>query len=59
MEKKISVTLNRAYGNNYYYPKCPFSELLCKIIGKKTLLPRVIELLKKDGFLIEVVHDGR
>jgi len=54
MEEKVSLILKKAYGTDYFHPNCRVSRLLCRITRKKTLVPRVIECLKEEGFEIEV-----
>ena len=49
-EKTIIVKKDSSYGNNYIYPVCPKAKLFADIAGNKTLLPDVIELIKKLGY---------
>ena len=46
----LIVKRKNVYGNNLVYPVCDKSKLFANISGNKTLLPEVIELIKKLGY---------
>jgi hypothetical protein len=50
MDNKVTVRSRSVWGSTYYYPECPISKMLCEISKRKTMTPRVMELLKKHGF---------
>ena len=49
-EKTIIVKRKGSWGNEWIYPVCPKAKLFASISGNKTLLPDVIELIKKLGY---------
>ena len=49
-EKTIIVKRKSSWGNEWIYPVCPKAQLFADIAGNKTLLPDVIELIKKLGY---------
>ena len=52
--KKITLVNRPSYGNNRYWPSCELSQMLAKIIARKTIPARVIAILKKGGYDIEI-----
>ena len=49
-EKTIIVKRKSSWGNEWIYPVCNKAHVFAKISGNKTLLPGVIELIKKLGY---------
>ena len=49
-EKTIIVKRQSSWGNEWIYPVCTKAKLFASISGNKTLLPGVIELIKKLGY---------
>jgi len=49
-EKTIIVKRKGSWGNEWIYPVCDKAHVFAKISGNKTLLPDVIELIKKLGY---------
>ena len=49
-EKTIIVKRKSSWGNEWIYPVCPKAKLFADIAGNKTLLPDVIEKVKKLGY---------
>ena len=49
-EKTIIVKRKGSWGNEWIYPVCPKAKLFASISGNITLLPKVIELIKKLGY---------
>ena len=47
---KLVVSKKNVYGIERVYPECNKAKLFANISGKKTLLPEVIELIKKLGY---------
>jgi len=46
----LIVEKKNVYGIDRLYPVCPKAKLFADIAGNKTLLPEVIELIKKLGY---------
>ena len=46
----LIVEKKNVYGIERVYPVCPKAQLFADIAGNKTLLPDVIELIKKLGY---------
>ena len=49
---ELIVEKKSVYGNQLVYPICEKSKMFALISGHKTLMPNVIELLKKLGYKI-------
>ena len=49
-EMQLVVTKKNVYGVERVYPICTKAKLFASISGNKTLLPEVIELIKKLGY---------
>ena len=49
-EKTIIVKRKGSWGNEWIYPVCPKAKLFASISGNVTLLPGVIEKVKKLGY---------
>ena len=49
-EMQLVVTKKNVYGVERVYPICNNAKLFASISGNKTLLPDVIELIKKLGY---------
>ena len=49
-EMQLVVTKKNVYGVERVYPICTKAKLFASISGNKTLLPDVIELIKKLGY---------
>tara|TARA_Y100000114_G_scaffold95356_1_gene88700 strand:+ start:88 stop:261 length:174 start_codon:yes stop_codon:yes gene_type:complete len=47
---KLVVSKKNVYGIERVYPVCNKAKLFASISGNKTLLPEVIELIKKLGY---------
>jgi len=47
---QLVVTKKNVYGVERVYPICTKAKLFASISGNKTLLPEVIELIKKLGY---------
>ena len=47
---KLVVSKKNVYGVERVYPICNKAKLFANISGNKTLLPEVIELIKKLGY---------
>ena len=47
---KLVVSKKNVYGIERVYPVCNKAKLFAAISGNKTLLPEVIELVKKLGY---------
>jgi len=47
---QLVVTRKNVYGVERVYPICAKAKLFASISGNKTLLPEVIELIKKLGY---------
>jgi len=47
---QLLVIRKNVYGVERVYPVCPKAKLFASISGNKTLLPEVIELIKKLGY---------
>lgn len=55
---KLVVLIRRVrYGRELFYPGCDFSRLLCKLLDQKTLTIETIEILRKEGFEVEIKSD--
>ena len=50
METALVVEKKNVYGVERVYPVCNKAKLFARISGNKTLLPEVIELVKKLGY---------
>ena len=50
METALIVEKKNVYGVERVYPVCNKAKLFASISGNKTLLPEVIELVKKLGY---------
>ena len=50
METSLVVEKKNVYGVERVYPICTKAKLFADIAGNKTLLPDVIELIKKLGY---------
>ncbi len=51
-EMQLVVSKKNVYGVERIYPVCNKAKLLASISGNKTLLPEVIELIKKLGYTL-------
>ena len=49
-EMNLIVSKKNVYGVERVYPVCNKAKLFARISGNKTLLPEVIELIKKLGY---------
>ena len=49
-EKTIIVKRKSSWGNEWIYPVCDKAHMFADISGNKTLLPEVIQLIKKLGY---------
>ena len=47
---QLIVEKKSVYGNQLIYPVCNKAKLFANISGNKTLLPEVIECIKKLGY---------
>ena len=47
---QLIVEKKSVYGNQLIYPVCDKAKLFANISGNKTLLPEVIECIKKLGY---------
>jgi len=47
---QLIVEKKNVYGNQLVYPVCDKAKLFANISGNKTLLPEVIECIKKLGY---------
>ena len=47
---ELVVEKKSVYGNQLVYPVCDRAKLFANISGNKTLLPEVIEYIKKLGY---------
>jgi hypothetical protein len=54
-ERTIKVTLGVQYGQQVVYPACERAEIFCQMVSQKTLTPRLIQLIKKLGYRVEVI----
>jgi hypothetical protein len=51
---KLLVEIKSVYGNELIYPMCDRSRMFAELVGRKTLSPRQVEVIKQMGFEIEV-----
>ena len=54
-DPSIHVILGTQYGQRVVLPHCDRSKLFCDMANTKTITPRLIDLIKKLGFRVEVV----
>ncbi len=52
----IKINVNKHYGNEFYYPDCQFSRMLCELLRQKSLTTRDIEILKENNYTIEAQY---
>jgi hypothetical protein len=55
----ITVYERNNYGNSALYATGPLADPIARLTGRKTLLPRDIEALKKLGFEFTLMPDPR
>jgi hypothetical protein len=53
--KIIKVVLATQYGQRVIRPADETAELFCEFNNTKTLTPRMVEIIKKLGYTVEVV----
>ena len=50
--KEIKVHVIRSYGNDFLYPNCELSNLICELTRRKTIVQRVERILTEFGYTI-------
>tara|TARA_E500000331_G_C16687130_1_gene468036 strand:- start:127 stop:306 length:180 start_codon:yes stop_codon:yes gene_type:complete len=57
MSTNLIVEKKNVYGVERVYPVCTKSHILARISGNKTLLPEVIEEIKKLGYKLSTKQE--
>lgn len=53
---KITVRIDKVYGNKTVYPVCEKAQWFANLAGTRTLTEQAIGLIKKLGYMIEVMN---
>jgi hypothetical protein len=51
---EITVEIRNVYGNKTVYPVCNNARLLCDLAGTKTFTRRIMDIVKKLGYTINI-----
>ncbi len=54
LNMKIKVRKKFKFGTERSYPACPKAKIFLDISGGKTLLPKILEMIKSLGYEVEV-----
>ena len=52
----IQVRAKTVYGVTLWYPASAGADLLCQLVGTRTLTPRSLSIAKAMGINVEIVH---
>ena len=55
---EIKVRIESQYGNKRVFPVCEKAILFASIAGMSTLIPSVLEAIKKLGYIVTVVPES-
>lgn len=59
MDKTLRIQIKEPYGVETIYPVCDVARLFCELLRQKTLTRRDVEVLKRLGYVFEVVTEVR